>query len=139
MKFDNKLNENCGDTLGKLRLDKWLWAARFFKTRSLAVQAIERGKVRVAGDAVKPAKEIKCGDVLHITHGETVTELTVQALSDVRRGAPEAQQLYLETASSIAKKEHAALQRKIAPEPAAQLHGRPTKRQRRDLDGAGRY
>ncbi len=127
------------DTHSKLRLDKWLWAARFFKTRSLAVQAIERGKVRVEGDVVKPAKEIKAGDTLHITHGDAQTELTVQGLSDVRRGAPEAQLLYAETDASVAKKQAAAQQKKFAPEPAAQLHGRPTKRQRRDLDGAARY
>lgn len=117
----------------KLRLDKWLWAARFYKTRSLAVQAIERGKVRVGGETVKPAKDIKVGDVLQLTHGDTPRELVVQALASTRRGAPEAQQLYAETSDSIAKKETAAVQRKLAPEPATQLHGRPTKRQRRDL------
>ena len=127
------------DTPQKLRIDKWLWAARFFKTRSLAVQAIERGKVRVGGDAVKPAKEIKVGDILHLVIGDFATELTVQALSEVRRGAPEAQLLYCETAASLAKKQALALQKQLAPEPAAQLHGRPTKRQRRDLDGAQRY
>jgi ribosome-associated heat shock protein Hsp15 len=126
---------NPFEASSKLRLDKWLWAARFFKTRSLAVQAIERGKVRVEGEAVKPAKEIKVGDLLQMTHGETPLELTVLALSDVRRGAPEAQQLYEETPASTTRRQAAALQRKMAPEPAAQLHGRPTKRQRRDLNG----
>ncbi len=123
----------------KVRIDKWLWAARFFKTRSLATDAVDRGKVRVAGGIVKPAKEIKIGDALHIQHGESVLDLIVTGLSDVRRGAPEARALYEETADSIAKREAASQQRKLAPEPAAQLHGRPTKRQRRDLDGARGY
>jgi ribosome-associated heat shock protein Hsp15 len=125
--------------MDKVRIDKWLWAARFYKTRSLATDAINRGKVRVAGDAVKPAKEIKIGDSLHVQHGEQALDLLVTALSDVRRGAPEAKLLYEETAASIAKREASNLQKKLAPEPAAQLHGRPTKRQRRDLDGAKGY
>lgn len=125
------------ETSSKLRLDKWLWAARFYKTRSLAVQAIERGKVRVGGETVKPAKDIKVGDVLQLTHGDTPRELVVQALASTRRGAPEAQSLYQETPASVALRQAAAMQRKIAPEPAAQLHGRPTKRQRRDLSALG--
>jgi ribosome-associated heat shock protein Hsp15 len=125
--------------MDKVRIDKWLWAARFYKTRSLATDAINRGKVRVAGDAVKPAKDIKIGDALHVQHGEHAVDLLVTALSDVRRGAPEAKLLYEETAASIAKREAANVQKKLAPEPAAQLHGRPTKRQRRDLDGAKGY
>ncbi len=125
--------------MDKVRIDKWLWAARFFKTRSLATDAINRGKVRVAGDAVKPARELKIGDALHIPHGENAVDVVVTGLSDVRRGAPEARLLYEETTDSIAKREAANQQRKLAPEPAAQLHGRPTKRQRRDLDGARGY
>ena len=121
--------------MDKVRVDKWLWAARFFKTRSLATDAINRGKVRLAGDLIKPAKELKVGDTLLVQHGDTQQELSVTALSDVRRGAPEAALLYQETLASLAKREQAATQRKLAPEPAAQLHGRPTKRQRRDLDG----
>lgn len=127
------------DAPAKLRIDKWLWAARFFKTRSLAAQALERGKVRVDAHAVKPAKEIKVGDTLHIVHGDLVTELTVQGLAEQRRGAPEARLLYAETQASVAKKDAAAVQKSLAPEPAQQLHGRPTKRQRRELDGATRY
>jgi ribosome-associated heat shock protein Hsp15 len=125
--------------MDKVRIDKWLWAARFYKTRSLATDAINRGKVRVAGDSVKPAKDIKISDALHVQHGELAVDLLVTALSDVRRGAPEAKLLYEETAASIAKREAANMQKKLAPEPAAQLHGRPTKRQRRDLDGAKGY
>jgi ribosome-associated heat shock protein Hsp15 len=125
--------------MDKVRIDKWLWAARFYKTRSLATDAINRGKVRLAGDAIKPAKEIKIDDRLHVQHGDHALDVRVTGLSDVRRGAPEAQLLYEETADSIAKRSAAALQKQLAPEPAAQLHGRPTKRQRRDLDGARGY
>jgi ribosome-associated heat shock protein Hsp15 len=125
--------------MDKVRIDKWLWAARFYKTRSLATDAINRGKVRVAGDAVKPAKDIKIGDALHVQHGDHALDCVVMALSDIRRGAPEAKLLYEETAASQAKREAATVQKKLAPEPAAQLHGRPTKRQRRDLDGAKGY
>jgi ribosome-associated heat shock protein Hsp15 len=105
----------------------------------MATDAINRGKVRVAGAAVKPAHEVKAGQALHIQHGEAALDVTVIALSDVRRGAPEARLLYEETTESIARREALATQRKLAPEPAAQLHGRPTKRQRRDLDGAKGY
>ena len=125
--------------MDRVRIDKWLWAARFYKTRSLATDAINRGKVRVAGDAVKPAKDIKIGDTLHLQHGEHAIDCIVMGLADVRRGAPEAKLLYEETAASQAKREAANAQKKLAPEPAAQLHGRPTKRQRRDLDGAKGY
>jgi ribosome-associated heat shock protein Hsp15 len=125
--------------LDKVRIDKWLWAARFFKTRSMATDAINRGKVRVSGAAVKPAHEVKTGQALHIQHGESALDVTVTALSDVRRGAPEARLLYEETTESIARREALTTQRKLAPEPAAQLHDRPTKRQRRDLDGARGY
>jgi ribosome-associated heat shock protein Hsp15 len=125
--------------MDKVRIDKWLWAARFYKTRSLATDAINRGKVRVAGDAVKPAKDIKIGDALHVQHGDHALDCVVLGLSDIRRGAPEAQLLYQETPASQAKREAANAQKKLAPEPAAQLHGRPTKRQRRDLDGAKGY
>jgi ribosome-associated heat shock protein Hsp15 len=125
--------------MDKVRIDKWLWAARFYKTRSLATDAINRGKVRVAGDAVKPAREIKIGDVLHVQHGDHAIDCMVMGLSDIRRGAPEAKLLYEETAASLAKREAASLQRKLAPEPAALLHGRPTKRQRRVLDSTKGY
>ena len=117
-----------------VRLDKWLWAARFYKTRSLAIQAVDRGKVRQNGDTVKPAKELRVGDVLTVEQGDHRLELDVIALSDVRRGAPEARALYAETADSIALRERIATQKRLAPEPSAAIQGRPTKRQRRDLD-----
>jgi ribosome-associated heat shock protein Hsp15 len=125
--------------MDKVRLDKWLWAARFYKTRSLATDAINRGKVRVAGELVKPARDIKIGDALHVQHGEQAIDCVILGVSDIRRGAPEAKMLYEETAASQTKREAANAQKKLAPEPAAQLHGRPTKRQRRDLDGAKGY
>lgn len=121
-------------TENTVRLDKWLWAARFFKTRSLATHAIAHGKVRVDGDVVKPSRVVKLNDVLHINLGETVFEVTVQAISDVRQGAPQARLLYVETGASIAQRQAVALQRQLAPEPSANLHGRPTKRQRRDMN-----
>ena len=123
------------DPLQRLRIDKWLWAARFFKTRALAVQAIERGRVQVAGANVKPARELKAGDLLRVRQGEIEREVLVRALSAVRGPAPVAQQLYEEPAASIAAREQAAAQRRWAPEPAHSIEqGRPTKRERRALD-----
>ena len=125
------------EPLERQRIDKWLWAARFFKTRALAVQAIERGRVQVAGANVKPARELKAGDVVRLRQGEIEREVLVRALSALRGPAPVAQQLYEETAESIALREKAQELRRLAPEPAAALHeGRPTKRDRRDIDRA---
>ncbi|MBM3350484.1 MAG: RNA-binding S4 domain-containing protein [Betaproteobacteria bacterium] len=119
-------DDNC-------RLDKWLWAARFFKTRSLATAAIETGKVHVDGSRVKPAKEAKVGQVIHIHHRDFEIEVSVQALSNVRRGAPEAALLYTETATSIAKREHAKITRENEFAQRDRGAGRPTKRQLRDI------
>lgn len=124
------------EPLERLRIDKWLWAARFFKTRALAVQAIERGRVQVAGSPVKPARELKPGDVVRVRQGELEREVQVRALCAVRGPAPVAQRLYEETAASVAAREQAAAQRRLAPEPAHSIaQGRPTKRERRALDG----
>ncbi|MCA0324992.1 MAG: RNA-binding S4 domain-containing protein [Proteobacteria bacterium] len=121
------------------RIDKWLWAARFYKTRALAVEAIERGRVQVAGQTVKPAREIKPGDAVSLRQGEVAREVVVRGLSAQRGPAPVAQQLYAETAESIAAREQAALARRLSPEPAhAIAQGRPTKRDRRALDGQRR-
>ena len=118
-----------------MRLDKWLWAARFYKTRALAVQEIERGRVQVAGGAVKPARELKAGDVVTLRQGSVQRTVVVQGLSPVRGPAPVAQQLYEETPDSIAAREQAAARRRLAPEPAhAIAQGRPTKRDRRAID-----
>jgi ribosome-associated heat shock protein Hsp15 len=117
----------------KCRLDKWLWAARFFKTRSLATAAIETGKVHVDGDRVKPAKEVHINQVIHIRNRDFEIEVNVLALSNMRRGAPEAALLYTETQASIAKRDNA----KITGESEYALRdrgaGRPTKRQLRDI------
>lgn len=116
----------------KARLDKWLWAARFFKTRALAKAAIEGGKVHCRGERCKPAKEPKLGDELTIRCGFDERTVIVRALSMVRRGAPEAQLLYEETADSIARREQAAALRK-AGALGVQSEGRPTKKQRRQI------
>ena len=91
----------------KCRLDKWLWAARFFKTRSLATTAIETGKVHVDGDRVKPAKEAHIGQIIHIRNRDFEIEVSVLALANIRKGAPEAALLYSETPASIIKRENA--------------------------------
>jgi ribosome-associated heat shock protein Hsp15 len=116
----------------KVRLDKWLWAARFYKTRALAKAAIEGGKVHHRGERCKPGKEPKVGDVYVIRSGFEERSVVVQALSVVRRGAPEAQTLYAETAESIERREKAAEQRK-AGALGMQTDGRPSKKQRRQL------
>lgn len=116
-----------------LRVDKWLWAARFFKTRSLASDAVSGGKVKVNGATIKPARDIKIGDRLNIINSETRWEVTVQALSDKRGPAPEARLLYEETPESIAAREAARDSRQFVQDPAADIHGRPTKRDRRQL------
>lgn len=117
-----------------VRIDKWLWAARFFKTRSLATDAVDGGKIRVNGDRVKPARGVKAGDVLEIDNGSTEWEVAVQALSEKRGPATVAQTLYSETEKSIAKRQQKAEQRKFFREPGSTIKGRPTKRDRRQLE-----
>lgn len=117
----------------RLRIDKWLWAARFYKTRSLASEAIDKGRVHVNGAAVKPAREIKLGDAVQVRNGVITRNVVVQAISDKREPAPVAALLFTETSESIALRTAAAEQRRLAPEPALSLtQGRPTKRDRRD-------
>lgn len=115
----------------KVRLDKWLWAARFFKTRSLAKQAIEGGKVQYNGARTKVSKEVELGAELTIRQGWDDKTVIVEGLSDQRRGAPEAQALYTETQDSIHQRELRAAQRK-AHGPGADLI-RPNKKQRRQI------
>lgn len=117
---------------GKVRLDKWLWAARFFKTRALAKAAIEGGKVHCKGERCKPSKELRIGEELVIRAGFDERTVVVRALSDVRRGAPEAQLLYEETAESLTRREQAAALRK-AGALGVETDGRPSKKQRRAL------
>lgn len=117
----------------KCRLDKWLWAARFFKTRSLATDAIDTGKVHVDGDRVKPAKEVRMGMVVHIRNRDFEIEVTVSGLSMVRRGAPEAALLYTETEKSVAKRQEAEKNGEVDHAKRERGAGRPTKRQQRDI------
>lgn len=117
----------------RLRIDKWLWAARFFKTRSLAKQAIEGGKVQLGRNRVKVSKEICVGDHLLIRQGWDEVEIVVQALSDKRRGAPEAALLYLETEASVSRREKQALARKAAGGMINRPENRPSKKQRRQI------
>jgi ribosome-associated heat shock protein Hsp15 len=116
-----------------MRLDKWLWAARFYKTRSLASDAVDGGKVKLNGAAAKPAKDVKPGDRLHIRAGEQDWEVVVQGLNEQRRPAPEARLLYQETPESTQQRAQAAELRKLAPMPGAEEKGRPTKRDRRQM------
>jgi ribosome-associated heat shock protein Hsp15 len=116
-----------------VRLDRWLWAARFFKTRALAAAAVAGGKVQVNGVRAKPAKQLRAGDALRIRVGPYVWLVGVRGLSE-RRGPPSAaQQLYEESAEGRAARERLAVAHKIAPAPAYQGKGRPTKKERREL------
>ena len=120
-----------------MRLDKWLWCARFYKTRSLATEEIGKGRVTVNEQNCKAARELRVGDRVHLRQGPVARTVVVRGLSNMRGPAPVAQQLYEETAESIATRLQAAEQRRLAPEPAASLHeGRPTKRDRRTIDRA---
>lgn len=118
---------------GKPRLDKWLWAARFFKTRALAKVAIEGGKVHYAGERSKPSKEPRIGDQLQIRQGYDQRTVVIRAISMTRRGAPEAQLLYEETPESISQREAAAAARKAAGPGLLISEHRPTKKQRRQI------
>ncbi|AOJ67799.1 MULTISPECIES: RNA-binding S4 domain-containing protein [Burkholderia] len=118
----------------RLRIDKWLWAARFFKTRSLAADAVEKGRVRIGGAAVKPAKEVRVGDRVDVTIEGVVWEVDVLGVCDVRGPASVAQTLYAETEAGREKRLAELERRRHFREPAAQLHGRPTKRDRRVID-----
>jgi ribosome-associated heat shock protein Hsp15 len=128
------------DAKDTVRLDKWLWAARFFKTRSLAAEEIGKGRVSVNGLAAKPARDVRVGDTLVLHHGAFSRTVVVAGVSAVRGPAPVAQGLYRETAESLAAREAALAARRLAPEPAASLEqGRPTKRDRRQLADWNRW
>lgn len=118
----------------RIRLDKWLWAARLYKTRSLAAQAIDAGHVKVAGQRCKPAREARIGELLEVCRGAERTELVIRALSAVRGAAPQAQQLYEETPQSLERKAHDRALRAAAGRNATAATERPTKRDRRQLD-----
>lgn len=111
-----------------LRIDKWLWAARFFKTRSLSAAAVDNGKILLNAQRVKPAKEVRRGDTLDITSGDLRFVVVVEGINEQRRPAIEARLLYAETPESLAKRQRAMELRKLAPVPGADLRGRPTKK-----------
>lgn len=115
--------------MDRVRMDKWLWAARFFKTRSLAAQAAEGGKVHCNGARVKPARLVRVGDVLDVTIGDMHWTVIVKGLNEQRRPAEEARRLFEETEESRTRRQAALERRKLAPQPQAK--GRPTKRDRR--------
>lgn len=116
-----------------VRIDKWLWAARFFKTRSLATDAVSGGKIRLNEQPTKPSREVNIGDQLDVFNGDTRWQIVVRALSEKRGPASEARLLYEETADSIAAREAEQSRHKLEREPAADIHGRPTKRDRRQI------
>lgn len=123
--------------MDKLRIDKWLWAARFYKTRSLAVEEIDKGRVRINDLEAKPSREVKAGDTVTLRQGPLTRTLLVRGISSQRGAAPVAHQLYEETQESLALKAQAAEQRHLTSDPASSLeHGRPTKRDRRSMDKA---
>ena len=125
------------DSMEKIRIDKWLWASRFYKTRSLAADEIDKGRVSVNGVGVKPSKELKVGDAVEIQMGPVSRHVIVTSLTDKRGSAPLAALMFSETEASLAKRLAAAEQRRLAPEPALSLaQGRPTKRDRRTLEKA---
>jgi ribosome-associated heat shock protein Hsp15 len=120
------------------RIDKWLWAARFYKTRGLATDAVLGGHVHLNGERVKPAKDVRAGDRVEVTIGVVRRSVVVRAVSDRRGPASVAQTLYEETPESVARREEQALQRRLAQPLGADLGGRPTKQDRRRLDALRR-
>ena len=117
--------------MDKMRIDKWLWAARFYKTRSLAAQEITKGRILVNDDVAKPSREIAVGDQVSIRKEDPAIVVRVAALSAIRGPAPVARTLYEETPDSVAARARAAEMRRLAPEPSHGMAGRPTKRDRR--------
>jgi ribosome-associated heat shock protein Hsp15 len=118
----------------RMRIDKWLWCARFFKTRSLAADAVERGRVTVNGQPVKNSREVKPGDMVVLEAHQQRWEVVVKGVPASRGAAPIAQSTYEESPESQARRQQEADRRRMQPEPAAQLQGRPTKRDRRRID-----
>jgi ribosome-associated heat shock protein Hsp15 len=123
--------------MDSLRIDKWLWAARFYKTRSLACDEVTKHRVQINGQDVKPAREVKVGDTLTVRQGNITKTVQVKGISAARGPAPVAQLLYEETPESIALRAKLAEQNRMAAEPAHSIeHGRPTKRDRRQIEHA---
>jgi len=120
-----------------VRIDKWLWAARFFKTRQLAIDAIDKGKVKLqTGERIKPSRNVKLGERLHIDNGADEWDVLVVGISGKREGAPIARLLYEESAESLARRAALIERKKLFPEPFADNKGRPTKRDRRQWERA---
>jgi ribosome-associated heat shock protein Hsp15 len=122
----------------RLRIDKWLWSARFFKTRSLASDAVNKGHVRIGGEAVKASKDVRVGDLVQIEIDHVQWEVEVLGICEVRGPASIAQTLYAETEAGRAKRTAEQERRRLFREPAAVLQGRPTKRDRRTIDKLSR-
>jgi ribosome-associated heat shock protein Hsp15 len=121
--------------MDSLRIDKWLWAARFYKTRSLAADEIGKNRVQVNGQDAKASREVKAGDRVRLRQGQVERDVLVRGVSAVRGPAPVAQLLYEETPESVQRREAAAQQRRLAAEPAHSIEqGRPTKRDRRQIE-----
>jgi ribosome-associated heat shock protein Hsp15 len=126
--------QSAEQDMDKTRIDKWLWAARFFKTRSLAVDEINHGRVQIDQHDVKPAREVRIGDVITIVQAKIPRTVLVKAISEQRGPAPLAQQLYEETPDSLQTRAKIVERNRLSPEPALSMaHGRPTKRDRREL------
>ncbi len=123
----------AGNAQTRMRMDKWLWAARFYRTRSLAAAAIEAGQARLAAERVKPAQAIRPGDEIVLRRAGLVWNIRVVAIAEKRGGAPEAAKLYSEAPESVAARELEAARRKAAAVTAPTTDGRPTKRDRRKL------
>lgn len=119
--------------LTETRIDKWLWAARFYKTRSLAAAAVKGGKVRINGGRAKPSRMVKHGDQLHIARGDLSFDLTIEFISDKRGPAKQAVQLYTESEESVRKRELLVDEKRLERKAAAQYGGRPDKQGRRNL------
>ena len=125
--------------MNSMRIDKWLWAARFYKTRSLATDDINKGRVQVNGQVAKPARDVKPQDTVMLRQGDITRTVLVIGLSQSRGSAPVAQALYQETPESLSLRAKVTEQRRLAREPALSIeHGRPTKRDRRDLQQASK-
>ena len=125
------------DITHALRIDKWLWCARFFKTRSLAAEELTKGRVRINGTVSKASREVHLGDTVDLRQGHIPRTVVVRGITHTRGPAPAAQMLYEETPESLAARAAAAERQRLAPEPATTLQdGRPTKRDRRDIDRA---
>ena len=132
------MTDSATEGMARLRLDKWLWAARLYKTRALAAEAVDAGHVRVNGQTVKPARELRVGDMLEIIARGSTTSMEVRGINSFRRPAVEARELYAETAESIARRATEAESRRLAPAPGSDLKGRPTKKARRQIGAFGR-